>query len=367
MRDSRRRRMIIRDEVECDDALDRSSSSATEADNHDSEQPAYTAGARIENQPRLVDFIPTRVVLVCGIFMMLVAVISLLNFAHFKILPFADSRGISAQALELSLDRGLLSWVASFLLLATAFFCFQVFQVRRYRADDFKGSYRVWIWLSIGFVLASIDATARISPIVAKLISANWESGLLSVDRNVWYLLVGIPAVSVATRLVLEIWKSRIAIGSISVATVAYVVANLVRLDVFSIDQQQHAVVEANSVIVAHSFVFFTIVCYARFVLVESQIELSVVGQAKSESETQAEKQSHGAEQKQDRSVGRSTIKMTPKKSKAKKVSETVTSDEADLDVEDEQATLKLMGQSVQPKKGSKKRKGGQQSRRRAA
>ena len=359
MRDSRRRRMMFRDEQDVDESNEFSPSSEpgyTRSASDEDGCPEYTAGARVENQPKLIDFVPTKAFTITGIFVMLASVIALLNIAHFKILPFANAKGISAGALELSLDQGLLSWVASFLLLATAFFCFQVFQVRRYRADDFTGSYRVWVWMAIGFVIASIDATARISPVVASLISANWESGLLANDRNVWLFMVGLPAGFVCFRLITEIWRSRIAIGTIAVASLAYAMANILRFDMLPSGEANASVVQANTVVVAHSFLFFTIVWYSRYVLLESQgliaVELPV---EEAEEESTAE----------EPVVGKVQAKTPSKKVRAKKTAEPESTEEVASVSIDEAPKLKLMGQSVTQKKNNKKKKG-QQTRRAA-
>lgn len=380
MRDSRRRRMMLRDEVEGETTQPRSGESAA-ADAHDPVQPAYTSGARIENQPRMIDFVPTRIFLVLGIFLLLVAVVAFLNVAHFRILPFANAQGIAAGALQLSLDQGLLSWVASFLLLASAFFCFQVFQVRRFRADDFSGSYRVWIWLAFGFVLASVDATARVSPVMASLIAAQWESGFLSRDRNVWLLLVGMPATLAGLRLVIEIWRSRVALGSIMIAGTAYAAANLVRLDLLPVSTEDHAVVEANSVLVAHGLMFFTIVLYARFVLLESQGgNLAVVvarkkaarqsnAAAKASVSSSKESSKRGATESDPPAKASRNQGPAPSGAAASRDEDSVpdqATEEAEA-TDAESPTLKLMGQSVQSKKSQRKRKSSAQNRKRAA
>lgn len=232
---------------------------------------AYTSGALVENQPKLIDFVPQRTFAVAGIFVLLVACVALINIAHFRVLPFAESHKIHAASFNLNLDGGLLAWISSFLLLATSFFCFQVYQVRKFRADDYSGSYRVWVWLACGFILASIDATAQISPIIASLIATNWEAGFLSEDRNVWLLIVGIPAGTMCGRLIFELWRSRVAIGSIAIAAAAYVFANILRLDLLPMSFANEQVVEANSFAIAHSSVFFMVISYARFVVLEAE------------------------------------------------------------------------------------------------
>jgi hypothetical protein len=232
---------------------------------------AYTSGALVENQPRLIDFVPQRTFAVAGIFVLLVAVVALINVAHFRVLPFAESHKIDAASLNLKLDGGLLAWISSFLLLATSFFCFQVYQVRKFRADDYSGSYRVWVWLACGFILASMDATAQISPVIASLIATNWEEGFLSQGRNIWLLIVGIPAGSICGRLIFELWRSRVAIGSIAIAAAAYAFANILRLDLLPMNFANEQVVEANSFAIAHSSVFFMVISYARFVILEAE------------------------------------------------------------------------------------------------
>lgn len=380
MRDSRRRRIMFRDEQEFD-SQDETAVETSLGDFESEPSTEYTSGARVENQPKLIDFVPTKTFMIVGIFLMLVSVVALLNIAHFKILPLAIEKGISAGSLELSLDKGLLSWVASFLLLATAFFCFQVFQVRRFRADDFSGSYRVWIWLAAGFIIASIDATARISPIVASLIAANWEQGVLANDRNVWLMIVGIPAAVVGFRLLIELWRSRVAIGSIAVAGLAYLFANVLRMEMLGIPPERHAIVEANSVVTAHCFLFFTVVSYARFVLLESQGKISVSAVSdQAESSRDADVAEDDAADKLAQTSGRkrqskttTQLEETKKKDQKAKPGQAPKKDQSDkVETEsgeeaDETPTLKLMGQSVESKRGKKKRKPSQQSRRRAA
>ena len=360
--------MIFREESEAENGSEQQLLTGSNA--HSStpvNDVSYTAGARVENQPRLIDFVPTRGFVIAGVCLILVAIIALLNIAHFQILPFARQKGISAGTLELSLDRGLLAWVASFLLLATAFFCYQVYQVRRYRADDFAGRYRVWIWMALSFVIASIDATARISPIAASLIAANWESGFLANQRNVWFVLVGTPATFICIRLVLELWRSRIAIGSIAIASVAYLFANLVRMDLMPIGEGAHAVVESNSVVVAHSFLLFTTVWYARFVLLESRgnltaeksIEELETGLPPGSVEQSAE---HDTLSMQNSSGGKKRSRVRKSETEKDSPVEELSEDATCLSFE-EAAPLKLMGQSVDQGKGRKKAR----QRRRAA
>ena len=151
MRDSRRRRMMLREEAEKTPVVGDTESAAQTIEGTDSESPraqAYTSGALVENQPKIIDFVPQRSFAIAGIFVLLVATISLINIAHFRVLPFAESKNINAASFNLNLDGGLLAWVSSFLLLGASFFCFQVYQVRKFRADDYSGSYRVWIWLA---------------------------------------------------------------------------------------------------------------------------------------------------------------------------------------------------------------------------
>lgn len=358
MRNSRRRRIILRDEIEPQEKCDANPAGKDKAPSTGTGTVPYTSGARIENQPRMIDFVPTRAFVVAGLVLMLVAVIALLNIAHFRIFPYAAARGVPADALKLSVDQGLLSWVASFLLLATAFFCFQVYQVRRYREDDFSGSYRVWIWLAVGFIVASIDATARISPILAGLIASFWETGVLADDRTVWTVLVGLPALVVCIRLVVELWRSRIAIGTIAIAAAAYLLANFVRLDFLSPEPTDQSVVKANTIMVAHCFLFFTVVWYARYVLLESQGLIVLENRrpmTAQEDIDEIDEQLAGVENADSQSAARSETDSGQN-----------LEDSTDSSREVEPNTLKIMGQKVQSKK-KRRRESQRNSGRRAA
>ncbi|MDG2467684.1 MAG: hypothetical protein P8M80_00260 [Pirellulaceae bacterium] len=271
MRDSRRRRMMFRDESHVAEAASSVAIHPATDSAHNSPNE-YMSGALIQNQPRLVDYVPTRVFTLMGIILMLASIIALLNFAHFQMLPMAIANGSQASSLDLAFNHGLATWVSSILLLATAFFCFQVFQIRRYRADDFSGSYRIWIWLAAGFVLASLDSATQISVVIAELLASYWENGVLSEYRTVWMLIVGIPASIACIRLILELWRSRIAIGSIAFATLSFTLGNILRMDFFQSIDSTPRVLESNSFLASHCFIFLAIISYSRFVLLESQV-----------------------------------------------------------------------------------------------
>ena len=351
---------MIRDESDSDIQSEAVVDESVDSETRSTESTgSYTSGALISNQPRMIDFVPQKAMVVAGIFFMLVAIVALLNIAHFRLLPVANRLGIDASTLDMTLDRSLLSWISSFLLLSAAFFCLQVYQIRKFSADDYVGSYRVWIWLALGFVIASIDATARISPILSALIAANWEAGVLANEHNVWLMMVGLPASFFCYRLMRELWRSRVAIGSIAVASLAYLFANSIRLEMLPIEMSNESIVQANSTALAHCSIFFMAMWYARFVLLESQHAVNVLPVPESiQSTTQSKATSKPKSTKQTKATSQTATSKSKKAAEEKSV-------EGEEEIEEEVAKPRLMGEAIH--KMRKKGKQNKQQRRRAA
>lgn len=221
-RDDRRRRALMDDR---NDSGGRKSESTEDVSTIDEEvsvsrrrKRSYTASARRKSQLTIVDMIPRRWWALLLVWLGLGAVATLVgswvwgvrenattaDFASMGVPPWSE---VAARAHQ---------WTLSLTLTLAAFVSAQIYVIRRHRADDYRGHYRIWTWAAVGFILASFDATVGLHrwvlfEVLGQVSRQPSEASLWVLD---WILLpVGML---VAIRLVWEMWGSKAKWGVIA-------------------------------------------------------------------------------------------------------------------------------------------------------
>lgn len=130
----------------------------------------YSQEVRGPCQQRLVHFIPVRpgtlATVIAGICLAIGALVGL----HYAVW-IAGPDSWRSTPLSLLLDVrsrvGLAGWVNVQLWLITAILCGMTFQIRKHRLDDYRAHYRVWLWLALASLLASIEAGTGLTQVLA--------------------------------------------------------------------------------------------------------------------------------------------------------------------------------------------------------
>jgi|GEM_PF-2527431 len=130
----------------------------------------YSQEVRGPCQQRLVHFIPVRPSTLTAVIGLTFLSIGLLVGLHYMVW-IAGPNSWRATPLSLLLDVrsrvGLAGWVNIQLWLIIAILCGMIFQIRKHRLDDYRAHYRVWLWLAIASLLASIEAGTGLTQVVA--------------------------------------------------------------------------------------------------------------------------------------------------------------------------------------------------------
>ena len=221
-RDDRRRRALMDDRQDSTEPTTKASGATSE---HSEEaltgrrrKRRYTASARRKSQLTIVDMIPRRWWALLLVWLGLGAVATLMGswvWAVREEAPAIDwvSKGVPPWG---EVAARAYQWTLSLVLILAAFVSTQIYLIRRHRADDYRGHYRIWTWAAGGFILASFDATVGLHrrvlfEVMGQVSRQPSEAGLWLLD---WVLLpLGILA---ATRLVWEMWDSRAKWGVIA-------------------------------------------------------------------------------------------------------------------------------------------------------
>ncbi len=163
----------------------------------------YFDNALLENQPRLTDLIPKS--LWAYLALLLLGGISIYGcqqaFLHTRALQ--DSH-FPSHLFEIAGPGNLASWCLSVMLLLLSVGAVMVYLLRRHKADDYKGRYRLWLHLAAFAGILSVDAATGLHellmiPLSQTELSTPWDQAV-----TWWIALVTLGASYMAMRLLLE-------------------------------------------------------------------------------------------------------------------------------------------------------------------
>lgn len=201
-RDERRRRVLI------DEGTGDSGQTATSHPSS-SDHGGYTAAARVENQPRLTDLIPQR--FRTWLLLGLLATAAIYGLQQGASQPWPGTENSVAESFDRLALEGpgtLAAWFSSLCLLVAAAGCGMVYLLRRHKVDDYRGHYRLWLWISAWCVLASLETATEIHQTLQAVVAT--LPLVVSADefRWSWLIVVALGGLILGTRLTVEVRDS---------------------------------------------------------------------------------------------------------------------------------------------------------------
>jgi hypothetical protein len=174
-------------------------------------------------------------------------------------------------AVNLAASNNLSVWFCSALLAAGAILSLLIYQIRRYRTDDYRGRYRMWFWFAAVLMLGSVNSVAdleytiRTASLHAAGIPDYADALLIGTAVTAFILLV------LGLRLAIELracWPALVSLA-VSVGCIATVFA--IRLGWLWTEAEMFRVM-ANALLlmVGHAALFFSLCLYGSFVYREA-------------------------------------------------------------------------------------------------
>jgi hypothetical protein len=263
---------VLKEEV-----LSASSSRATihanKRSNLADDAPRYSDAASVENHPQVTDFVPRRYATIAFVAVFGAGVTALTSALYYFVLPMAVAKGISSTAaIDLAARGNLASWFGSTVLLLTSVFCVLTYSIRRYRIDDYRGRYRVWMRAALAGLVISANSVTGLHQVVADSLTLVTGWSALRAGAVWWLTLGGFPCAWIFARLLLDMRDCRAGAVAMVGSGVCYVVSaasyfGLVRATNAGIQQ----IFTAAPLLMGHWLLLTAIVANARFVVLDAQ------------------------------------------------------------------------------------------------
>jgi len=170
----------------------------------------YGDSARMKRQPRIVDLLPRSYGVLAALAFAGIALVAALEAGHYylpQLVRFSASGRIPA--LELAGEQSLATW------LTTTFFSFSaaaaavIYSVRKHRADDYHGRYRIWLAAAVACFYLGVDVSANLHETIRDLaIGLSRQHGFGA--GSIWWIgLYTLALGAVAVRLLLDLRECR--------------------------------------------------------------------------------------------------------------------------------------------------------------
>lgn len=177
-------------------------------------------------QLRLTDLIPRKMIAIVMLFVLgLTAILGLGALYVWTPNLIGQSAGTRIAMLDLSGHSSLAAWFSSLLLLTASVIAVLVYTVRRHKVDDYHGHYRVWLWAATCWFLMATDIAVRGHEGFQQIMIAVTGTRIVG-DGSIWWV---VPAVfllgAVGSRLLVDMWPSRLSSTAFLLAAVCYAAA----------------------------------------------------------------------------------------------------------------------------------------------
>ncbi|MCE5267591.1 MAG: hypothetical protein LLG00_06880 [Planctomycetaceae bacterium] len=279
-RDDRRRRLLTDELCNSDEPAAQPDWPERELQRPKSEH--YGDAEFLGQQWRLLDLVPRRLLVLGPLLTLMGAAIGGLVAAYSWMCEHAAAGGSRFAALEIDAKGSLACWLSSLMLLAAAFVAILIYSVRRHRTDDYQGRYRVWLWAAGYWLLLATDQAASLREAFQATMIAITGTPLLG-DGTLWwvagYVLI---FVAVGSRLLIDMWPSRLSLAAMLAAIAAFLLAMVGRMGwVFLGEGAQAVMCQAGIEMAAQLLLLSAMAIHARCVLLDAEGLLPVKVQPK--------------------------------------------------------------------------------------
>ncbi len=263
-----RRRRVLYSTQQADLTSSTAASRRTAEQWREARRPTATYAARVHRRlrGRWFSLVPVKRRTLTSVAAVLWGVAILLSAAHFASVAWPSIVNHPEVARPLRLDRpdSFGRWITCVLLAGSAGASLMIYQVRRYRVDDYTGQYRLWRLVLIAMFLASINSLVSI---------VDWAGALLdlaigervALSGSDWLsIVITIGGAVLALRLTAEVRRSRWSLVTMIVAWTLMAIPVAAKWNIFAVDSIGKWSLVTTAPLLAYTTLFISLGGYLR-------------------------------------------------------------------------------------------------------
>jgi len=263
--------------------------------------PVYTDAALDENQPPITGLILKWDLTFLGLAILAAATVAGLIALDVSSPGWSESLGgMDLAPLRLAGGGTLAAWLKSALLALSFGTCLLIYQVRRYKTDDYRGAYLIWMWAAASLALAGVDCAVDLQG-VARRVLVHVTQTPIHAEGSVWgTIVVAALYLPLVLRLSLEVWSSKPALLALLFAGALHAAASLIGLQLPGVERfDGEAWAVGGGIVLGHWFLFISFALYARYVYFDAQgLYVSVAADLDEEEEEDEDEEEEEVEEK---------------------------------------------------------------------
>jgi hypothetical protein len=163
------------------------------------------------------------------------------------------------------------NWLGSLLLLAASLLAIVTYTVRRHKVDDYRGHYHVWPWAAACWFVMASDMAAGLHQGFQQVMISLTGSRIVG-EGSVWWvvpvlLLIG----SIGSRLLIDMWSSKLSSIALLSAAIAYLTALLTFFHgIYLRSEISQLMLLQGGLLGGHLLVALSMGLHARYVLLDA-------------------------------------------------------------------------------------------------
>jgi hypothetical protein len=245
---------------------------------------AYTPAVLSERQPRVTELLPVRPLWAVCLILLGLTGVAAIEAIHIHAVTLPLHEGAEQLAGLDARQRGsLASWYSSALLAMASVLALLTFGIRAHRVDDYRGRYRLWLWIAPALAWLSLDAATGVHDAIGlgiTLLAGQQaiSAPLAATSTAMWIALYGLVLGTLGVRLAIEIWPSIPSFAALCIAGLLYLFSGLFELEMLhaSTSPLIASVLESTIVMLAHLSLLASIGLFGRHVLLDAGGRLKV-------------------------------------------------------------------------------------------
>ena len=227
---------------------------------------AYGARVRRRLRGRWFSLVPVRRRTVVAVTLALGSLALLLCLGHYAAVawpPLADHPELS-RPLRLDRPDSLGRWVTCVLSLTSTGVCLLIYQLRRYRTDDFQGHYRIWRWVLLLMLFTSLQSLVRLDAWFGAAVDAVIGRRAVMAGQDWVRIVLTLGGAAMALRLLAEARRCPIAAAILTTGWLAWGILAAAVWNLISVDTVTRWTLVTSMPLLGHTLLLIGFGTYLR-------------------------------------------------------------------------------------------------------